>query len=188
MCADVGAKHRRNQKIERLASELVAELASSSLAKVSDTAVVGRARPSLMALRDSIAEPLPGPQKPQMTQPTVTTNHSARAVFDEGIERWWAVGRRSAKRPALAPQHPDAHNHLGIVNLEATQLEAAEHHFRAAIDGGQRKLKRDGDSGWWSSHRQRSVELIAESGCRRGDNDLESAQASSSLLSAASCA
>lgn len=42
--APSGAKHRRNHKIERLASELVVELAPLSLAKAADAAVVGRAR------------------------------------------------------------------------------------------------------------------------------------------------
>ncbi len=42
--APSGAKHRRDQKIERLASELVVELAPLSVAKTSDVAVIDRAR------------------------------------------------------------------------------------------------------------------------------------------------
>ena len=45
--APSGAKHRRDQKIERLASELELELAQISLAKSSDVAVMERIRPSL---------------------------------------------------------------------------------------------------------------------------------------------
>jgi hypothetical protein len=53
-----GATHRRNKKIERLASELVVELAPLSPAKPADDALVERVRPSLLALRDSIASVL----------------------------------------------------------------------------------------------------------------------------------
>lgn len=156
--APSGAKHRRDQKIERLASELVVELAPLSLAKVSDAAVVGRVRPSLIALRDSIARLLPSAHKPETHPPAKephvshlppVTHRAADDTFDEGMEHWWTGNRRRAVtsfRSALEldPQHADAHNHLGIVSLEARRLKAAEQHFRAAIDGGQRHLEREG--------------------------------------------
>jgi tetratricopeptide (TPR) repeat protein len=161
--APSGAKHRRNQKIERLASELVVELAPLSLAKVSDAAVVERVRPSLIALRDSIARLLPAEHKPEIHPPTKethvihltpVTNRAADDIFDEGMEHWWAEDRRGAAKLfrralELDPQHADAHNHLGIVNLEARKLKAAEQHFRAAIDGGQHHLERDGAEVHW---------------------------------------
>jgi tetratricopeptide (TPR) repeat protein len=70
------------------------------------------------------------------------------------MEHWWAGDRRSAVKSfrralALDPQHADAHNHLGIVSLEARKLNAAEQHFRAAIDGGHRHLERDGAEIHW---------------------------------------
>jgi tetratricopeptide (TPR) repeat protein len=161
--APSGAMHRRNQKIERLASELVVELAPLSLAKVSDAAVVERARPSLIALRDSIARLLPVDHRPATTTPikeiamlskTSAPNRAADNVFDEGMEYWWAGDRRRAVRSfrralELDPQHADAHNHLGIVSLEARKLKAAEEHFRAAIAGGQRHLEREGTEVHW---------------------------------------
>jgi tetratricopeptide (TPR) repeat protein len=161
--APSGAKHRRNQKIERLASELVVELAPLSLAKVSDAAVVERVRPSLIALRDSIARLLPSEHKPEIHPPAKETNvihltpvknPAADDTFDEGMEHWWAGNRRRAvtsfrRALELDPQHADAHNHLGIVSLEARKLKAAEQHFRAAIDGGQRHLEREGAEVHW---------------------------------------
>jgi len=161
--APSGAKHRRNQKIERLASELVVELALLSVAKTSDAAVIDRVRPSLLALRDSIARLLPASHKPETQPPaketpviqlTPVTNRAADETFDEGMELWWAGDRRGAAklfRRALEvdPQHADTHNHLGIISLEARRLKAAEQHFRAAIDGGQRHLERDGTEVRW---------------------------------------
>ncbi len=161
--APSGAKHRRNQKIERLASELVVELAPLSLAKVSDAAVVERARPSLIAMRDSISRLLPSEHKPVAHKPakethvihlTPITNRAADDTFDEGMEQWYVGDRRRAVKSfrralELDPQHADAHNHLGIVSLEARKLKAAEQHFRAAIDGSQRHLERDGAKVDW---------------------------------------
>jgi tetratricopeptide (TPR) repeat protein len=161
--APSGAKHRRNQKIERLASELVVELAPLSLAKVSDAAVVERARPSLLALRESIARLLPSEPRTATTPPsketamfsrTSATSRAAASAFDQGMAHWWAGDRRRAVKSfrraiELDPQHADAHNHLGIVSWEARKLKAAEQHFRAAIDGGQRELERDGGEASW---------------------------------------
>ena len=163
-----GAKHRRNQKIERLASELVTELAPLSLAKASDANVIERIRPSLLALRASVARLLPSESRPE-TQPTkpttkkpkketrmeLTRTHlAAEEVFDEGMEHWWDGDRRAALklfRSALKldPQHADAHNHVGIVSLEARKLKDADRHFRAAIEGGLRYVERDGKKVPW---------------------------------------
>lgn len=161
--APSGAKHRRNQKIERLASELVAELAPLSVAKVSDAAVVACVRPSLMALRDSISRLLPFKTKPAneppakenpVIQTTPAASRAADDAFDEGMEHWWSGNRRAAAKSfrralEIDPQHADAHNHLGIVSLEGRKLKAAEQHFRSAIDGGQRHLERDGSEVHW---------------------------------------
>lgn len=158
-----GATHRRNRKIERLAQELVVELAPLSLSKASDAAVIGRVRPSLLALRESIQRLLPSDFKPTshtpakeayMTQPISVTNRAAENVFDEGVERWWSGNRRDAAKLfrralELDPRHADAHNHLGIIDLDARKLKAAEQHFRTAIDGGQRHLVRDGAKVHW---------------------------------------
>jgi tetratricopeptide (TPR) repeat protein len=70
------------------------------------------------------------------------------------MEHWWDGDRRRAVQSfrralELDPQHADAHNHLGIVSLEARKLKAAEQHFRAAIDGGERHLSRDGAKAQW---------------------------------------
>ena len=94
--APSGAKPRRNQKIERLASELVVELAPLSVAKPADAAVVERLRPSLLALRDSIARLLPtahepDPQPTPKEAPMIHTafesrnSRSANDLFDEGM-------------------------------------------------------------------------------------------------------
>jgi tetratricopeptide (TPR) repeat protein len=161
--APSGANHRRNQMIERLASELVVELAPLSLARVSDAAVVERVRPSLIALRDSIGRLLPSEHKPVAHTPatetnvihlTPVTNRAADDSFDGGMEHWWAGDRRRALKSfrralELDPQHADAHNHLGIAALEARKLKAAEQHFRAAIDSGTRHLERDGAEVHW---------------------------------------
>jgi len=161
--APSGAKHRRNQKIERLASELVVELAPLSVAKVSDAAVVERVRPSLLALRNSISRLLPAETRPasftlteetRMIHQTPVMTRAADDTFEEGMERWWEGNRRGAAKLfrralELDPQHADAHNHLGIISMEAKKLKAAEEHFRAAIDGGQRRLERDGAQVRW---------------------------------------
>ena len=173
--APSGAKHRRNRKIERLASELVSELTPLSLAKASDAAVVARVAPSLVALRDSInrllaSETKPvseSPVKPPAKRPAKTpakespviqaipaSNRAADEAFDQGMEHWWDGNRRGAvkffrRALKLDPQHADAHNHLGIVNLDARKLKAAEQRFRAAIDGGQHHLERDGLEVHW---------------------------------------
>ncbi len=60
-----------------------------------------------------------------------------------------AEGPETAVDCAANARHADAHNHLGIVSLEARKLKAAEQHFRAAIDGGQRHLERDGAKVAW---------------------------------------
>jgi tetratricopeptide (TPR) repeat protein len=161
--APSGAKHRRDRRIERLAAELVVELAALSLAKVSDAAVVERLRPALVAIRDSITRLIPAEQAPSpnphskekpMSSSNSATDPAADGVFDEGMEHWWAGDRRGAVRLfrraiKLDPRHADAHNHLGIVSLEARKLKAAEEHFRAAIDGGERHLERDGAEVHW---------------------------------------
>lgn len=68
-----GATQRRNQKIERLASELVVELAPLSLAKPADVALVARARPSLLALRDSVARLIGPNRRTQAPSPKEST-------------------------------------------------------------------------------------------------------------------
>ena len=89
-----------------------------------------------------------------MSSSNSATDPAADGVFDEGMEHWWAGDRRGAVRLfrraiKLDPQHADAHNHLGIVSLETRKLKAAEEHFRAAIDGGERHLERDGAEVHW---------------------------------------
>jgi tetratricopeptide (TPR) repeat protein len=161
--APSGAKVRRHQKLERLASELVVELASLSGAKASDAATIERLRPSLLALRDAIARLLPAAHKPEPQPPpeerpmilqSPNAHRAADDTFDEGMERWWADDRRGATKLfrrtlELDPQHADAHNHLGIISLEARRLKAAEQHFRTAIDGGLRHLERQGTTVPW---------------------------------------
>lgn len=81
-------------------------------------------------------------------------------LFDEGMEEWWA-GRRPQACGAfrrvltLDPEHADAHNHLGVVCLEEGRLEAAEAHFEAAIKGGARKLRKDGEEVRWGDFENR---------------------------------
>ena len=82
------------------------------------------------------------------------TERAAEDIFDQGMERWWAGDRRRAAKSfrrvlELDPRHADAHNHLGIIDLEARRLKAAERHFRSAVDGGQRRLEREGDEVQW---------------------------------------
>jgi hypothetical protein len=82
--------------------------------------------------------------------PTTTASfESADHVFDEGMEYWWDGDRRSAlkyfrRALKLDSQHADAHNHLGIASLDARRLKDAEQHFRAAVDGGEHRVERDG--------------------------------------------
>ncbi|HEU4579665.1 MAG TPA: tetratricopeptide repeat protein [Polyangiaceae bacterium] len=161
--APAGATHRRNQKIERLAAELVVELAPLSLAKAADVALVERARPSLLALRDSVAR-LIAPNRPAQVPslkesamfPTASASfESADQVFDEGMAFWWEGNRRAAlkyfrRAIKLDPQHADAHNHLGIACLDARKLKDAELHFRAAADGGEKRIERDGSQVPWA--------------------------------------
>ena len=73
----------------------------------------------------------------------------AESAFEDGMELWWAGEKKKAARRfrdalKLDPGHADAHNHLGIVDLEAGRLDAAARHFEAAIRGGERELLRDG--------------------------------------------
>jgi tetratricopeptide (TPR) repeat protein len=74
---------------------------------------------------------------------------SADDLFDDGMEHWWDGDRRGALKVfrrvlEIDPRHADAHNHLGIASLDARKLKVAEQHFRAAVDGGERHLERDG--------------------------------------------
>jgi len=49
--------------------------------------------------------------------------------------------------PLCSPRRPPRSSPptiLGIASLEARRLKDAEQHFRAAIDGGQRTVERDG--------------------------------------------
>jgi tetratricopeptide (TPR) repeat protein len=161
--APAGATHRRNQKIERLAAELVVELAPLSLAKPADVALVERARPSLLALRDSVARliapsrpvQVPSPKEPSMSSTASALFESADQIFDEGMELWWEGDRRAALRyfrRAIKrdPQHADAHNHLGIASLDGRRLKDAEAHFRAAAKGGEERIERDGSQVPWA--------------------------------------
>ncbi|MEZ4402849.1 MAG: tetratricopeptide repeat protein [Kofleriaceae bacterium] len=158
-----GATHRRNQKVERLAAELVVELAPLSLAKAADVALVERARPTLLALRDSLARliapdrPVPVPSRKASTMsPTASASfQSADQLFDEGMEFWWEGNRRAAltyfrRAIKLDPQHADAHNHLGIARLGARRSKDAELHFRAAVEGGEQRIERDGSQVPWA--------------------------------------
>jgi tetratricopeptide (TPR) repeat protein len=160
--APTGAMHRRNQKIARLASDLVVELAPLSLAKPADVALVERARPSLLALRDSLARliapnraaKVPSPEESAMFPTASASFESANHVFDEGMEFWWRGDRRAAlayfrRALELDPQHADAHNHLGIASLDARKLKDAERHFRSAADGGEKRIEREGSEVPW---------------------------------------
>ncbi|MBO0766488.1 MAG: tetratricopeptide repeat protein [Hyphomicrobiaceae bacterium] len=157
-----GATHRRNQKIKRLASELVVELAPLSLAKAGDAELVERVRPSLLALRDSVARliapnrhhPAPSPKEAPMVPTAAASFEAADLVFDDGMEFWWEGDRRTAlkcfrRALDLDPQHADAHNHIGIASLDARKLKVAEQHFRAAADGGEQRIERDGSKVPW---------------------------------------
>lgn len=153
-----GATHRRHQKIQRLTSELARELAHVSLAKTADATLIERARSSMLAVRASIDRLLKPRQAPTDIKETdmFFPNDDiepelppAEQAFNEGMEHWWAGDRRGALkffRRALKhdPQHADAHNHLGIAKLEARRLKDAEQHFRAAVEGGERHIERDG--------------------------------------------
>jgi tetratricopeptide (TPR) repeat protein len=167
-----GAKHRRDVKVERLASELVAELAPLSRASASDAALLARLHPSLRALNEAIARLLPHDTPPltprtQKESSMENTSHDhasitrgndvhreAEDLFDTGMEHWWESDRTEAARwfrKALKvdPMHADAHNHLGIIDLDARRLTRAEDHFRAAVAGGERHLERDGRRVAW---------------------------------------
>jgi len=165
-----GSKHRRNGKIERLASELVADLATLSLAQAADAALIAQIRPALLGLQDAIGRLLPvethrkGPM-PMERETTMTeiaewapneVVDEAGELFDAGMEHWWNGDRRKAAtwfRKALAvdPLHADAHNHLGLIKYDAHRWLEAEQHFRTAIKGGERhivKERRKVDWGW----------------------------------------
>ena len=84
-----------------------------------------------------------------MIRTTTSSFESANHLFDEGMEHWWAGHRREAltcfrRAIKIDPLHADAHNHLGIASLDARKLKEAEQHFRAAADGGERRVERDG--------------------------------------------
>ena len=74
-----------------------------------------------------------------------TTFDEADHIYQQGMEHWWRGERPKACRyfrQALKvdPSHADAHNHLGIVELERGRLGAAEKHFEAAVDGGAQRI------------------------------------------------
>lgn len=162
--APSGATHRRDGKIERLAAELVVELAPLSLAQAADAVLVDRVRPLLLSLRDSLSRLIsparrgpdgPAPKESDMPSLVPLRPASADHLFDEGMEHWWAGDRRRAltvfrRVLAIDPHHADAHNHLGIASLDAKKPKIAERHFRAAIDGGARHVTRDGARVAWN--------------------------------------
>jgi len=158
--APSGGLHRRDGKIQRLATELTSELATLSVARAADAALVERMKPSLQALREALSRLLPSPRlqvtdKKAMVRAQAVNRESIESLFDQGMEHWWADDRRRALpvfRRVLKhdPQHADAHNHLGIASLDAGKLKQAEEHFRAAAEAGGRSLEHDGKRVPWA--------------------------------------
>lgn len=77
------------------------------------------------------------------------------ALFDEGMERWWAGDRSTAlyifrRVLRMDPKHADAHNHIGIASLDIGRPVVAERHFRAAIEAGAGRVVREGGQVKWS--------------------------------------
>ncbi len=164
--APSGGLHRRDGKIQRLANELTSDLATLSVARAADAALVERMKPSLHALLEALSRLLPSSRlqvadkEKAMVRAQAVNQESIESIFDQGMEHWWADDRRRSLplfRRVLKhdPQHADAHNHLGIASLDAGKLKPAEEHFRAAAEGGVRSLERDGKRVPWACHENR---------------------------------
>jgi tetratricopeptide (TPR) repeat protein len=159
--APSGGLHRRDGKVQRLATDLSEALATLSLARPADVLLVERLTPSLQALRDTLSRLLTSTRSQitekenAMIRAQTGDRDSIEELFDQGMEHWWANDRRRAlpvfKRVLKHdPRHADAHNHLGIASLEVRKLKHAEEHFRAAIEGGARSLERHGKRVPWA--------------------------------------
>lgn len=149
-----GGLRRRAEVVSRLAEHLVTNLRGVTLASPADRALIELARRPLAGLKTELERLLgatPGLARPGALdeEDMDELGDEADQVFEDGMERWWAGDRRGAcrlYRRALThdPQHADAHNHLGIDLYERGRLEEAERHFRAAIEGGRRRVRREG--------------------------------------------
>lgn len=85
---------------------------------------------------------------------TMTSGADAEQAFDDGMERWWQGDRTGACRlfkRALthAPDHADAHVHLGICAFDKGKLAEAERHYRCAVASAERDLVREDDEVPW---------------------------------------
>jgi tetratricopeptide (TPR) repeat protein len=107
-------------------------------AKAADALLIERLKPQLVALHTRLTQLIASLSIPAPTsKPTImftSTSEVFRRVddrFDEGLEYWHQGDRKRARtifRAALKidPNHADANNHLGIVELERAEFEKAE--------------------------------------------------------------
>ncbi len=132
--------------IADFAEALAAMLSRTSPARAGDRAMLDQCRPALARVADQLDRVLGRSSQPA---DLAVRDRSADEVFDEGMEQWWSGDRDLAIRSfrevhSLDPLHADAHNHLGLAEMELGRLDEAEAHFRCAVDGGARHLEADG--------------------------------------------
>ena len=145
--APSGSVVRRGKKISKLAEELSEALSHVSPARPADAEMVASSRMALAELDTSIRRLLGPAQHKEETLMSYTSDE-ADELFDGGMEHWWAGDRRAACREfrkALKrdPQHADAHNHIGIDQLDRGRIKDAARSFERAIEGGAVHLQRE---------------------------------------------
>lgn len=150
-------------KLARLAEALDVELAATTSASPSDAAVLDAARPLLMRLAANLDRVLghtvrraPAPPTTPRAPEIAMTPDEADDRFDEAMEHWWRGDRRAAVMQLrrvleLDPRHAEAHDRLGTAAIDEELFDAAEAHFRAAIDGAADRIEiHQGFLGWGS--------------------------------------
>ena len=149
-----GAAVRRESKIVRLAEQLTTTLSDLTPARPGDAVVFEAVKPAITDLQGALGRVLEsGPSRAGMGKRDnraagPDSDDEADGLFDEGMEYWWGGDRTTAcrlfrKAVKLDPCHSEANNHLGIERMERGQLGAAERHFLAAIEGGERNVVRE---------------------------------------------
>jgi tetratricopeptide (TPR) repeat protein len=149
------------QRLAGLAIDLAIELIGLSPAKAGDAAIIAELRPAFGPLLSHLNRVLGSAADEFRSPPMHIETDPAQSIFDDAMEHWWNGDRAAAVRGykralKVDPRHGDAHNHIGIADMDKGRLDDAERHFRAAIDGSARTIEPHGGSLEWANLDNRS--------------------------------
>lgn len=149
------------QRLAGLALDLAIELVGLSPAKAGDAAMIAELRPAFGPLLSHLNRVLGSAADEFRSPPMHIETDPAQSIFDDAMEHWWNGDRTAAVRGykralKVDPRHGDAHNHIGIADMDKGRLDDAERHFRAAIDGSARTIEPHGGLLEWANLDNRS--------------------------------